>query len=141
MNKFKFLLVKYLTIFSKILPLSLLAFNIQAACTNIDCANVSDTTWTFIQSTYCNNPCVANINSTFDNTHCTSKQTMIDLCNVIVSDANCSETSLRGGRILGSATVTNDLGSLANNNCAATKKGSILYNSVVNQVITMFPGP
>ncbi|MBU2708549.1 hypothetical protein KCM76_21325 [Zooshikella marina] len=132
---------QYFKFFSAILLSSLLPFNVQAACPNINCTNFSDATWTYIQNTYCNNPCVANTNSAFDSAHCASKQTMIDLCNALIADTSCSETPLRGGRILGSATLTNDLGNLASNNCSATKKGSMLYNSVVNQVTTIFPGP
>ncbi|MDE1464166.1 hypothetical protein [Spartinivicinus poritis] len=113
----------------------------QAACPNINCSNISASTWTHIQNSYCTNQCVDNGNSTFNANHCLSLEKMTELCNAIVAADSCNEVPLRGGRIMGTGTLIDDLGEQGSNACATTNKASIVYQTSYDQVLTMFPGP
>ncbi|MBU2705148.1 hypothetical protein KCM76_04095 [Zooshikella marina] len=142
MNKTKLVSTKELIIlFSLVFQLPVLSSNAQAACPNINCSNISASTWTHIQNSYCNNPCVDGGSSAFNSTHCLSLEKITELCNSIVAADNCNEVPLRGGRIMGTSTLIDDLGYLGNNACAATNKSSIVYQTSFDQVLTIFPGP
>lgn len=141
MYKTKLLSAKKLLIFSLVLQLPTLSSSAQAACPNINCSNINASTWTHIQSSYCNNQCVDGGNSAFNSNHCLSLEKMTELCNAIVAADSCNEVPLRGGRVMGTGTLIDNLGYLGNNACATTNKASIVYHIGFDQVQTIFPGP
>ncbi|MCX4027080.1 hypothetical protein H0A36_26980 [Endozoicomonas sp. SM1973] len=141
MYQTKLLSAKKSLVFSLVIQLSALSSNVKAACPNINCSNISASTWTHIQNSYCSNQCVDGGNSAFNSNHCLSLEKMTELCNAIIAADNCNEVPLRGGRIMGTGTLIEDLGALGNNACATTNQASIVYNTGFDQVLTMFPGP
>ena len=102
---------------------------------------ISDSRWQHIYDRHCGG-CVAGDKGAFAAGYCASKDAAVGFCNEVIGSPNCTMVvqADHNNNIAASATLDPDVGQDKDDGCNLTKRGTVIFYSGGQSVVTQFPG-